>query len=220
MARLLKKEGIENNDFLFNYSVSVIVGIIASRIAFYLLNFNYYSSFYQLFEVWNGGLTSFAGFIAGFITFLLITNKKNQGILSSYLDLAGIAFPLGIAIGRIGCVLNGEVGIRTKSIFAYYGHMPVTAFEIFVCSAIFTINFYFYLHFKKRLAKYTLFYNFSLGYLLARIIIDQWRTDPKILLGLNYGQLFSVMLFLVLTIFFLKNHINFSSQKRRINEAK
>lgn len=209
MYRLLYKENINSSNFLSNYLLSVILGIIASRVLFYLLNMNLYSSFYQIIEFWQGGLVSFSGFIVGALVFVLLLKKQKQDI-APYLNLAGITFPLGIAIGRIGCALNGEVGIKAKSVFAYYGYLPVTAFEIFICSVIFAINFTLYLKYKDKLSKSYLFFTFVLLYSLSRIIIDSWRIDPKIFLDLNYGQLVSIAIFVITALIYLKNRFNFS----------
>ena len=136
MYRLLNKEQLNSKNFLSNYIISVVSGIIASRIIFYLMNLYLYDSFYQIFEIWQGGLVSFAGFVVGSLIYIALL-KKQKTEIEPVINLAGIAFPLGIAIGRIGCALNGEVGVKTKSVLAYYGFMPVTAFEIFICSGIF-----------------------------------------------------------------------------------
>src|SRR3989304_6507324 len=117
LFRLAEKEKLSTKNFLFNYLTSVVVGIAASRILFYLINLKYYLTFWQIVEIWQGGLISFAGFISGALAFFLLLKKQKEDF-TPWLNLAGVVFPLAIAIGRIGCVLNGEFGIKTKSIFA------------------------------------------------------------------------------------------------------
>jgi phosphatidylglycerol---prolipoprotein diacylglyceryl transferase len=210
MYRLLKKEGLATKNFLSNYLLSVISGIIASRAVFYFMNLYLYDSLYQMLEIWQGGLVSFAGFIVGALVFVVLL-KKQKSEIEPVINLTGIAFPLGIAIGRIGCALNGEVGIKTKSIFAYYGFTPVTAFEIFICSGIFIINFLIYLKFRDKLSKYFLFFTFVLMYSMSRIIIDSWRIDSKVFLNLNYSQITSLLIFVIVSFLHIKNRIYFSS---------
>ncbi|PIP50677.1 hypothetical protein COX11_02910 [Candidatus Berkelbacteria bacterium CG23_combo_of_CG06-09_8_20_14_all_41_73] len=196
LYRLAKKQGLSIQYFLSDYLISLIVGILASRILFYLINLKYYQSFYQVVEIWQGGLVSFAGFIVGAIIFLLFLKYQKQE-LSPWLDLAGIVFPLAIAIGRVGCVLNGEFGIKTSSIFAIYGYMPVTAFEIFLGMAIFTLNFYLFLNYKRYLPKYFLFFSFVALYSFVRIFIDAYRIDPQLAIGMNLSQLTSLAIFII-----------------------
>ena len=204
MYRLLTKEKLNRSSFLYHYVASVIFGVVASRVIFYLFNTSLYNSCYQILEIWEGGLVSFAGFIIGGFSFYLLLRKKEREV-EPIINLAGVAFPLGIAIGRIGCTLNGEVGIKLKSMIAYYGYMPVTAIEIFTSSLIFVIIFLIYLKFKPKLCRYSLFLLFIIFYSLSRIIIDGWRIDQKIFLGLNFGQLFSIIIFILSLIFLLKN---------------
>lgn len=194
--RLAKKAGLETKNFLFNIVLSVLVGVVASRILFYLINLKYYQTFWQIVEIWQGGMVSFAGFIAGGLVFVLLLKQQKEK-LAPWLDIAAVAFPLAIAIGRIGCALNGEFGIRTASIFATYGVMPVTAFEIFLGAAIFALNFYLYQYQKNKLPKYFLFFNFIAIYSFIRIFIDAYRIDPTLVIGLNISQIASLSIFIL-----------------------
>jgi len=57
-------------------------------------------------EFWNGGLTFYGGFIGATIGayFLL---KRDKFPFWKAADMAGFAIPLGIAFGRVGCLLAG-----------------------------------------------------------------------------------------------------------------
>lgn len=194
--RLAKKENLPTEKFLLNIITSIIVGIIASRVLFYFINLKYYTNLYQIVEIWQGGLVSFGGFIFGGLTLLLLLRLQKENI-AHWLNLAGIAFPLGIAMGRIGCVLAGEVGKRYYGTFAYFGHFPVTAFEIYLCLAIFAINFFIYLYAKKFLIDYFLFFSFVSLYSLFRIFIDSYRMDQKLVIGINSSQLTSFIILII-----------------------
>ena len=196
LYRLAIKEGLKVNSFLTNIIGSVLAGIIASRILYYLLNLSSYQNIYQLPMLWQGGLVSFAGFIAGGVVFVFMLKKQGANI-PAWANLSGIAFPLALAIGRIGCVLNGEVGKRSKSAIAYYGHMPITALEIYLGIAIFAINFSLYLYLKKSVPKYLLFFNFIALYSFARIFIDAFRADKNLPIGINLSQLTSLVILLI-----------------------
>ena len=141
-------------------------------------------------------MVSFGGFIFGDATFILLLHRQKEKV-SAWLNLAGIAFPLGLAIGRIGCVLNGEVGMRYFGTFAYMNRFPVTAFEIYLCLAIFIINFSLYLYAKKYLVDYFLFFNFVSLYSFFRIFIDAYRVDTTLAIGINLSQLTSFIIFVL-----------------------
>ena len=44
LFRLVKKEKLETKNFLPNYLTSVVIGIAASRVLFYLINLKYYQN--------------------------------------------------------------------------------------------------------------------------------------------------------------------------------
>ena len=202
LYRLAKKEGLLVQHFLIDYTTSLIIGILFSRICFYLLNLQSYNSLWEITQIWEGGLISFAGFILGTLTFLFLLLKRKQRI-SPWLNLSGIIFPLAIAIGRIGCALNGEFGIKTKSILAIYGYMPVTILEIYLGIVIFIFNFYLYQRYKDKLLPNILFLNFITLYSLGRVIIDNWRIDTKLIIGINLSQLVSLIIFIISLITYL-----------------
>jgi phosphatidylglycerol:prolipoprotein diacylglycerol transferase len=203
-----KKEGLNIKFFLSNIIISTLVGVFAARVLFYFLNLKFYTSFYQIIEIWQGGLVSFSGFILGGLTFVFLLTKQKEKI-AKWIDLAGIFFPLGIAIGRIGCVLTGETGVRYYGVFAYQNHFPVTALEIYLCLAIFIINFILYLRAKKYLINYFLFFNFVVLYSFFRIFIDKYRADDLLIIGINASQLTSFLIFflssLVFSVYYLRH---------------
>lgn len=211
LYRLAEKEKLSTDKFLFNIIASVIAGVIASRILFYFINLKYYTNLYQLVEIWQGGLVSFGGFIVGGLTFLLLLRRQKEKI-ATWFNLAGIAFPLGIAIGRIGCVLAGEVGKRYYGPLAYYYHFPVTAVEIYLCLIIFAINLSLYKYAKKYLTDYVLFFSFVVLYSFFRIFIDAYRTDANLIIGINLSQLTS---FIIFAVAFFSFGIYFTRRKLR-----
>jgi len=196
LFRFAKKENANTERFLSNYIISVISALIAARIGFLATNLSLYSNYSDIYKYWQGGLVSFAGFIVGAAVFFLLLKAQKQKI-ALWLDLASIVFPLAIAIGRIGCVLAGEVGKRYYGTFAYYNHFPVTAFEIYLGLAIFSINLAIYIYARKYLIKYFLFLNFVMLYSLGRAFIDAYRADKSLIIGINLSQLTSFLIFAI-----------------------
>jgi len=205
--RLAVREKLKIDRFLFDYIAAVVAGVVVSRIIYYLINLKYYNSFYQIGEFWKGGLVSFAGFIVGGLIFLLLLRIEKENI-QKWLNMVGIAFPLGIAIGRIGCVLNGEVGKIYFGSFAYLNHFPVNVFEIYLGLIIFALNFSLYLYARKYIENYGLFFIFVIAYSFFRIFLDGYRADSVLPIGLNLSQLTSFIIFItassVLSIFYVR----------------
>ena len=72
-------------------------------------------------RVWEGGLSSFGGFIGALIGGILYFRRHKELLpdLHGYLEVGAFAFPLGYAIGRIGCFLiHDHPGTLSDAVFA------------------------------------------------------------------------------------------------------
>jgi phosphatidylglycerol:prolipoprotein diacylglycerol transferase len=86
----------------------IIVGmLIGARIWYVLENWYQFSSdFISIFMLWEGGMVFYGGFIGGFLGgFLFVKIAKLK--LSEVMDIVAPGIAIAIAIGRIGCFLNG-----------------------------------------------------------------------------------------------------------------
>jgi phosphatidylglycerol:prolipoprotein diacylglycerol transferase len=105
--------------------VAIIGGILGARIFFIAQKLPYYLAHTdELFSLQMQGLTSFGGFIIGGIAAAIWCRRKKLSVIG-FLDLAGPAFLLGHAVGRIGCLLNG----------CCHGAVATSAFPFTVYSA-------------------------------------------------------------------------------------
>ncbi|GAB4452145.1 MAG: prolipoprotein diacylglyceryl transferase [Armatimonadaceae bacterium] len=87
--------------------VGLFGGILGGRLAFVLLNIREFAANpLSVFAFWEGGMTSFGGFIGGIAAGLLMCRFKKMN-LWDMADLAAVSLPLGYCLGRIGCFLNG-----------------------------------------------------------------------------------------------------------------
>jgi prolipoprotein diacylglyceryltransferase len=107
-----------------------ILGLAGARVTFMI---QYHVPWQQFFKIWEGGIVLYGGIVAGIFAFLAFYYLflKRAGV--SFWKLADAAAPvlaLGIALGRIGCFLNG----------CCYGHVApddpwAAAFPILTCPA-------------------------------------------------------------------------------------
>ena len=85
----------------------VIGGIVGARITFMI---QYHQSLTQFFRLWEGGLVFYGsligGTIGGVICYLLLL-RKHRFSWRKIADVTAPAFAMGMAIGRVGCLLNG-----------------------------------------------------------------------------------------------------------------
>ena len=89
----------------------LIMGMIIGARVFFVFVYNfdaYWQSPADMLKVWEGGL-SFHGGIVGVITALFLFCKKNKIPYFHLADKIVLTVPFGIALGRIGNFMNGEL---------------------------------------------------------------------------------------------------------------
>lgn len=93
---------------LQSLSMWIIVGMLIGARTWYVWeNWNYFASnFISIFKLWEGGMVFYGGFIGGIIGGLLFV-KLARLPLSVTFDIVAPGVAIAIAIGRIGCFLNG-----------------------------------------------------------------------------------------------------------------
>ncbi|CCW35550.1 Prolipoprotein diacylglyceryl transferase [Chthonomonas calidirosea] len=95
-------------DVIFDVAFfGVIFSIIGARLVFVLLDWGDYAAHpLDIFRIWMGGLSIHGALLFAIFTLLWICRSRK---LSFYAvaDIGATAWPLGYAIGRIGCLLNG-----------------------------------------------------------------------------------------------------------------
>ena len=89
--------------------VSVFAGIAGARLAHvieYWQADGFDRNFLAVFQIWNGGLVFYGGFLSAAVTVLLWCRKTHTNVLS-LLNVFSVAMPLAHAFGRIGCFFFG-----------------------------------------------------------------------------------------------------------------
>lgn len=89
-------------------SMWIIVGmLIGARIWYVLENWYQFSGdLLSIFKLWEGGMVFYGGFIGGFVGGILFIRLANLP-LRKIMDITAPGVAIAIAIGRIGCFLNG-----------------------------------------------------------------------------------------------------------------
>jgi phosphatidylglycerol---prolipoprotein diacylglyceryl transferase len=108
LARRLARRLGENPDRLTDFSVyALIAGVIGARIMHVWHNWDDIDhSFVEIIAIWNGGLEFLGGVIAAVVVLAWYFRSKKIPALP-YLDILSPALMLGLAFGRMGCLLNG-----------------------------------------------------------------------------------------------------------------
>ncbi len=113
-ARRAARSGA-NPDVILNMGfIAIIAGVVGCRIMYVV---HYWDTFktagntlqviWAIIDVSKGGLEFYGGFILTTITVLAWLHFKEKVSIRWYLDIVAPSAALGLAIGRIGCFLNG-----------------------------------------------------------------------------------------------------------------
>ena len=97
----------------------LIIGIILGGRLGYIFFYNpeyYLNNFYEIFKIWNGGM-SFHGGLIGVIIATFIFCKQHKINHYIFLDAISIVAPIGIFFGRISNFLNSELIGRETDVF-------------------------------------------------------------------------------------------------------
>lgn len=115
------------SDLLFYVALGIIVG---GRVG-YMLFYDWQTLFthpLQLFAIWQGGM-SFHGGLLGVLIAVIIYSIKVKKHFLEITDFIAPAVPLGLAAGRIGNFINGELWGRVTDVpwamlFPHAGNIP------------------------------------------------------------------------------------------------
>jgi len=86
--------------------VSILAGVVGSRLLWFVLYHDPREPFWVIIEVWKGGLVFYGGLVAALVADYVYLRKARQHVWR-VADLVAPAIVLGQAFGRIGCFLNG-----------------------------------------------------------------------------------------------------------------
>ena len=113
-GKLATLKGLDSEIFVNVALIALVSGVIGSRASHVLENLSYYTNphlsvwdnFINIINIRSGGLTFYGGFIlASPIVLGYLIYKKVPARLA--MDIVAPCLTLGLAVGRIGCFLNG-----------------------------------------------------------------------------------------------------------------
>lgn len=183
----------------------IISGIIGARLFYVLTDPDYYILRpLEIFFLNKGGLVYYGGFVTALITGIIFIKRRKLPVLK-IADLVVAFLPLGQAIGRVGCFLNGCCyGKTTSSVFGIRfppysfaagefgtGHhvYPVQIYSSAVDIFIFLVLMI-RMKYKRFDGQIVIYYMFLYG--TARFLLEFLRADnPAVFYGFNVPQLIS-----------------------------
>ncbi|MGC8778539.1 MAG: prolipoprotein diacylglyceryl transferase [Candidatus Caldatribacteriaceae bacterium] len=183
-------------------SLCVIGAVVGSRLAYVLLNWDYYrENLWKILAVREGGLTFYGG-IAGALLLAVPYILRRKYRLAAFFDLFSPPLALGYAIARVGCFLNGCCygRVSTYSFFPLgvkFPHLSGFRYPTQIYSLVYSLVIFFILLRLSQRSHFPgeLFLDYLWLYGLARFFMEYWREEPFTVGGfLTVGQLACVLI--------------------------
>ncbi len=197
----------------------LIAGLIGARLFFIVEYWRKFESFWQVFEIWNGGIVFYGCIVGGIVGFALY-RRRHPFPLRPMMDVIAPALALGIALGRVGCFLNGccygdvchlpwaMTFPRESSPWAHHINLgliteaaprslPVHPTQLYSAldGLILLILLTAYYPLRRRDGEVMAL--MMMAYPVTRFLIEQLRNDePGMVAGLTISQAISVVVFL------------------------
>ena len=121
-----KRCGENKDDYLEMMIISLLLGVVGSRMLYVLCSWNLYKgNIIEIFNVRNGGLTFYGGLFGGMLGAAIYCGVRRKSFMQMA-DTASMGIVIAQIIGRWGDFFNREsFGEYTNSIFAM--QLPLSA---------------------------------------------------------------------------------------------
>jgi phosphatidylglycerol:prolipoprotein diacylglycerol transferase len=192
----------------------VIVGLVGARLLYVWENFRLFANgqLLRMFAVTEGGISQWGG-LFGAMLGAYIWARRAKFSFWKIIDAGGPAAMIGLAVGRIGDVINGEhhgtptnlpwgVEYVNPNTLGEPGKVvhPEVAYEMVLCLAVLAAILPFHARLKKRLPDGVLGLVYFAIYATGRFLLSFLRTDPSVFLGLRQAQLASALMVIAAVI--------------------
>jgi phosphatidylglycerol:prolipoprotein diacylglycerol transferase len=128
-AREVRRRGLDVAPFMDMATIALFVALVMARVVHVVVYAPeyYFAAPAKIFAVWEGGLSSFGGFLGALVGVLgylgyrkwIVKHPITRDVAYRYADAAMYALPLGYGCGRIGCFLiHDHPGTLSSSLLA------------------------------------------------------------------------------------------------------
>jgi phosphatidylglycerol:prolipoprotein diacylglycerol transferase len=210
---LLSKDKIEIRNGADGVTWMVVLGLIGARVLYVWENFKLFSGqLLHIFAINEGGISQWGG-LGGAILGAYIWARRSRFSFWKVIDAGGPAAMIGLAVGRIGDVINGEhhgtptnlpwgveyVNPDTLGQPGLVVH-PEVAYEMILTLALLALILPFHQRIKARLPDGVAGLIYLGLYGLGRFWLSYFRTDPAIVFGLRQAQIASLLMFVIAVV--------------------
>ncbi len=192
----------------------VIFGLIGARLLYVWENFRLFENgqLLRIFALTEGGISQWGGLFGAMLGAWVWTRRAKVSFWK-LLDAGGPAAMIGLAVGRIGDVINGEhhgsptnlpwgvvyVNPNTLGQPGVVVH-PEVAYEMVLCLGILALIPPFHQRIKSRVPDGVLGLIYFGVYATGRFFLSYLRLDPAVFIGLRQAQLASALMVVLAVI--------------------
>lgn len=192
----------------------VALGLIGARLLYVWENFRIFANgqLLRVFALTEGGISQWGG-LFGAMVGVYVWSRRAHYSFWKILDAGGAAAMLGLTIGRIGDVINGEhhgtpttlpwgVDYVNAATLGQPGQVvhPEVAYEMVLCLLILGALLPFHQRLKKATPDGVLGLTYFGLYATGRFFLSFLRTDPGVFLGLRQAQVASLLMVFIAVI--------------------
>jgi len=188
------------DDLLFYGVLGVVLGGRLGYVLFYKPGY-YFGHPLEVFAVWQGGMSFHGGFL-GVLGAVWLAARKHRLPFLAVTDFIAPMMPLGLAAGRLGNFINGELWGRVTDVpwgmvFRGAGPLPRHPSELyeFALEGLLLFSFL-WLYSRRPRPLGAVSAMFLIGYGMLRFIAEYFREPDDFLgllaLGLSMGQWLSL----------------------------
>ena len=204
---LLGKDGVDTSHAGDGVVWMVVVGLVGARLLYVWENFQLFTGqWLRVFALTEGGISQWGG-LFGAALGAYIWARRNAISFWKVIDAGGAAAMIGLAVGRIGDVINGEhhgtptsapwgVEYVNPSTLGQPGQIvhPEVAYEMVLTLAILGLLLPFHQRLKAKLPNGVLGLIYLSVYAAGRFFLSFYRTDPSVFLGMRQAQVASLLM--------------------------
>jgi phosphatidylglycerol:prolipoprotein diacylglycerol transferase len=210
---LLDKDGVDIRHGADGVAWMVVVGLIGARLLYVWENFKLFSgNLLRIFLITEGGISQWGG-LFGAMVGVYIWARRNALSFWQIMDAGGPAAMIGLAIGRIGDVINGEhhgtptnlpwgVEYVNPDTLGQPGKVvhPEVAYEMVLTLVVLALLLPFHQRLKARLPYGVLGLVYLGVYAAGRFVLSYLRTDPAVIFGMRQAQLASLLMVVIAVV--------------------
>lgn len=208
LGKAVQKRGIGKFDHVVDLTIRLFIGgLIGARLFYIITEYSYYlRNPLAVFKLSDGGL-SFFGMIFGAYVLGVLYAKRVKLPTWQLADLIAVYLPLGYALARVGCLLNGCCyGVPSTLPWAFVipavDNLPRHPTQIYAIIAGLLIFAVLWLLREHKYFPGFLFWLYVELYAVSRFIIEFFRETPVVAFGwLRVTQVFCLLVIAGTTIY-------------------